>query len=85
MSGVIVVDVICPSTSRSYDYKLPSKMKAADIKKRIIEDIRTYENIPELFKNEEKVGIFGETAKLIPDDMSLEEAGIKSGSRIMII
>ena len=85
MVKVLNVEVMCPSTSRSYDYKIPPSMKVGDIKKRIINDIRLYEGLPDLFGDEESVGIYSESRCRLNDEAVLGGAGIKSGDRIMII
>ncbi len=82
--NVITVEVLCPSTSRSYDYKLPVKMTAGDIKKQIIEDIRIFEGLPNLFENEESVHIYSSKC-CISDSVTPERAGVKNGDKIMII
>lgn len=82
--NIITVEVLCPSTSRSYDYRLPVKMRAGNIKKQIIQDIRTFEGIAELFENEDKISLFCENG-CIDDSDTLESAGVKNGDKIMII
>lgn len=85
MVRILNVEVMCPSTSRSYDYKIPPSMKAGDVKKRIISDIRLYEGLPDLFSEEENIGIYCENNCRLGDDISLGNAGVKSGDRLMII
>ena len=81
--NVITIEVLCPSTSRSYDYRLPIKMQIGDIKNQIIEDIRIFEGLPELFDSGE-ILIYGENG-YIEDTATLEQAGVKNGDRIMIV
>lgn len=82
---VINVEVLCPSTSRRYDYRISPDMIIGEVKKHIIEDIRTFEGLPDLFENEEDVKLF------LPDNTAADEkceigaAGVKSGDSIMII
>lgn len=85
MVRILNVEVMCPSTSRSYDYKIPPSMKVSDIKKRIINDIRLYEGLSDLFSDEENVGIYCEDKCRLGDDITLSNAGVKSGDRLMII
>lgn len=85
MERILNVEVMCPSTSRSYDYRIPPSMKVGDIKKRIISDIRLYEGLPDLFIEEEDVGIYYEDSFRLNDNASLGGAGVKNGDRIMII
>lgn len=82
--SLITVEVLCPSTSRSYDYRLPVKMQAGGIKKQIIEDIRIFEGIPDLFEDEEKIHLYCENG-CIADSDTPEYAGVRNGDRIMII
>lgn len=81
---VLLVEVICPSTSRSYDYRIPAKMKSSKVKTRIIADIRQFEGMPNIFKNEADVQLFCENC-CIEADKTLSEAGVKSGNTLMII
>ena len=82
--NLITVEVLCPSASRSYDYRLPVKMQAGDIKMQIIDDIRSFEGLPDLFRNEAAVHIFSENG-CVADSVTLESAGVKNGDKIMII
>lgn len=82
--NIITVEVICPATSGSYDYKIPIKMKAGEIKKQIIEDIRIFEGIPSLFCDENAVSLYYEEG-CISDDITPEYAGVKNGDRLMLI
>lgn len=82
--NVITVEIICPATSRNYDYKLPVKMKAGDIKKQVIEDIRIFEGITALFENENDIHLYSEEG-CISDDLTPEYAGVRNGDRIMLI
>lgn len=81
---LITVEVLCPSTSRSYDYRLPVKMQVGDIKKQIIEDIQIFEGISDLFKNEDKINFYCENG-CIADSDTPENAGVQNGDKIMII
>ncbi len=82
--NIITVEVLCPSTSRSYDYRLPVKMQAEDIKKQIIEDIRNYEGISDLFEDEKSIQLYCENG-CIADSCTLEYMGVQNGDKIMII
>lgn len=82
--NVITVEVLCPSTSRSYDYRLPVKMTAGSIKKQIIEDIRIFEGLSDLFENEENVRIYCDKC-CIADSATPESVGVRNGDKIMII
>ncbi len=82
--NVITVEVLCPSTSRCYDYRLPVKMRAEDIKKQVIEDIRLYEGISELFEDEKNIHLYCENG-CIAESVTLEYMGVQNGDRIMLI
>lgn len=82
--NLITVEILCPSTSRSYDYRLPVKMQAGDIKRQIIEDIRIFEGIADLFGNEYDTHLYCENG-CISDSDTPENAGVRNGDKIMII
>lgn len=82
--NLITVEVLCPSTSRSYDYRLPIKMQAGEIKKQMIEDIRIFEGMTDLFGSGENVQLYCENG-CIDDSVTPEYAGVRNGDRIMII
>ena len=83
--NLLTVEVICPSVSRSFDFRIPPKMSTADVKARLIDDIRTFEDNAELFADAKKVGLYCETTGRIPESSDLESAGVKCGDRIMLI
>lgn len=80
----VIVELICPSVSGSYDYSIPIRLKVGDIKRRIIEDIRIYEQLPMLFLHKNDVSLYCKEGCL-DDEMTFEYAGIKNGDQIMII
>lgn len=82
---LINVEIVCPSTSRSYDYKIPPLMKAGTVKQRIIEDIRIYEGIDDLLPNVNKIGLYCEDMSVIGNNVNFETAGVKNGDKIMLI
>lgn len=82
--NLITIEVICPSTSGSYDFKLPVKMSAGEIKRQIMEDIRSFEGLPELFGSGESIYLYSENG-CISDSITLENAGVGNGDRLAII
>lgn len=82
--NLITVEVLCPSTSRNYDFKMPVKMSVGDIKRQMIEDIRSFEGLPELFSRETEIHLYSENG-CISDDSLPENAGVKNGDKLMII
>lgn len=80
---LITVEVICPAAARNYDFRLSPNMKGRDAKKRIIDDIRSYENDEELF--EEADILFFSKDTILDEKLTLSEMGIKSGDRLMIV
>lgn len=82
--NVITVEVICPATSRNYDYKMPIKMNVGEIKKQVIEDIRIFEGMMSLFENENDVHFYCDEG-YINDNLTPEYMGIKNGDRLMLI
>ncbi len=82
--NTITAEILCPSTARSYDYRLPLNMKAAKVIGLLKEDICTFEGIPDLFEQYEDMHIYCERG-CIADEATIEEAGVKSGDRLMLI
>lgn len=82
--NTIMIEVVCPSSSRTYDYKLPLRMKNENIKSRLIEDIRTFENLPELFSDESGISLYFNGVKL-SGESTPEKSGLENGSVIVII
>ena len=80
--NLITIEVLCPAVSDSFDFRFPVKMKAEDLKNRLVDDIRTFENNQNLFNK--GVSVFYDDGCMSPD-MTLEDAGVKNGDRIMII
>lgn len=81
---LITVEIMCPSTARSYDYRLPVKMRAGDIKKQVIEDIRLFEGLNDLFRDETSIHLYCENG-CIADSETPECMGVRNGDKIMII
>lgn len=79
--NLITIEVICPAVSGSFDFRFPVKMKFSDIKTKLIEDIRIFEDQQELF---EQVSIFTENG-CVTGEMTLADAGVKNGDRIIIV
>lgn len=79
--NLITIEVVCPAISSSFDFRFPVKMKFADVKSRIINDIRDHENQEDLFGD---AAIFTEKY-CVTDEMTLADANIGNGDRIMII
>ena len=83
--SILVVEIVCPSTSRSYDFKIPSDMKAENIKSHLIEDIRLFEGSPELFRDKEaEICLFSVKGQLSGNE-TLESAGVKTGDRLTLV
>lgn len=80
--SLITVEVLAPAVNDTFDFRVPSKMKIADLKKHIIEDIRAFEGIDCLYEN--KAELFS-SEKWFDEKLSLEEAGIQNGNKIMLI
>ncbi|MCD7730550.1 MAG: hypothetical protein LUI05_03520 [Oscillospiraceae bacterium] len=83
--NVFTVEIICPSTSRSYDFKVSPEMRAGDMKKNIISDICLFEGLNNLWDDIDKLKLFRDDGSIISDNESMASAGIRNGSRIMII
>lgn len=81
----ITVDVLCPSVSGKYDFEIDSGLTAGEAAGRIAEQIREYENAEFLFRSGE-ILLYSTCTRLPLDPLvKLEDYGITSGSRLMII
>lgn len=82
--NLITVEVLCPSTSRSYDYRLPRKMRIGAVKKKMIGDIRIFEGLPALFEREDTIMLYYKEKRL-NENATPEQYQIENGDRLMLI
>ena len=80
----MIVEIQCPATSKSYEFRLSKKLSTTDGKEKIIDEIRTLEKNDKLFAD--NVSIFSaRTECILNEKMTFSENGVKSGDILMII
>ena len=82
----LLIQVFCPSTSKSYDFWIPSKMTVQKAIELICDDIRDFENNPGLFADASGLLLYSELEEkpLLPD-LTIAQTGVRSGDRIALI
>lgn len=82
----ILIEIICSSTSKRYDFWVPRKMPIGLIIEKIAADICLYEENDELFDFD--IGVFFysiEQKMFLNNSQTMIEGGIKGGNRLLII
>ena len=81
----IMVNFYCPSTSKSYDFWVPKGMLVKKAIDEVCDDISALEN-KEIFPERESLVLCSYlVGKTLPMELTLEQAGIKSGDRLAIV
>ena len=83
MLKIITVEIICPATSRSYDFRVSSKIEVSEAKKQIIHDICVYEDMEDMML-ESSTLLFSENEQLY-ENMDLASQGIHNGDRLYLV
>lgn len=82
----VLVEIICPATSKSYDFWVAKKLGARQAAVRIAKDIMLYEMNEELFDTGKGLFLyFYENRELLNQDYTMEQSGVRSGCRLMLI
>lgn len=80
----MIVEVKCPATSKSYDFRISKKLSAAEGKEKILDEIRTFESNSGLMPQDVSLFCAG-TGKILNGELTFSENGVKSGDTLMII
>ncbi|MBR5091079.1 MAG: hypothetical protein IK093_16765 [Ruminiclostridium sp.] len=83
MLNVFTVEVVCPATSRSYDFVLPARLEVGELRHSIIEDICTYEDISGLIDADTTL-LFCNGDQLF-DGADLVSQGVHNGDKIYLV
>lgn len=82
----ILAEVLCPATSKKYEFWISKKMLNKDVKLRVTEEISNYEMNEYLFCNIENIYLLdANTNELLNDEWSIEDSGLKSGDLLVLI
>ena len=81
----ILLEITCPSTSQTYEFWVSQKMVIGKAKKKIIDEIRSYENNQLYSLNEDNVFLLKEDASVVSDAFTFEQENVTSGQRLVLI
>lgn len=82
----VIIELYCAATIKKYDMWIPRAMKVQEVIKQLIEEIRVYENNDSLFSDEEHILLYlYERRTVLNRDYTVEQSGIVSGQRIMMV
>ena len=82
----VLVELYCAATIKKYDMWFPKSMKIREVINQLIEQIEDFENNNELFQNTDKIMLYlSESRDVLNRDYTVEQCGIVSGQRIMMV
>ncbi len=82
----IIVEIKCPATSKSYEFRISKKLSVAEGMKKIISEIRGLEHNEALFTANDDISIFSVRGNnVLNKKMTFSENGVKSGDALMIL
>lgn len=81
----ILLEITCPSTSQTYEFWVSQKMVIGKAKKKMIEEIRSFESNQLFNMNEENVFLLKEDASVVSDAFTFEQEKVTSGQRLVLI
>ena len=78
----VLVELYCAATIKKYDMWFPKSMKIREV----INQIEDFENNNELFQNTDNIMLYlYERQDVLNRDYTVEQCGIVSGQRIMMV
>lgn len=81
----MIVEIVCPELARTYEFRISKKLSAGDGKRKIISEIRGFEQ-NERFLSGEGICLFsGRLECVLREDISFMENGVRSGDVLMLI
>lgn len=81
----IIVEVICPVSAKTYEFRISKKLSASEGKEKIISEIRGIEQNDEIFLGTDVSLFSGRLECVLREDISFSENGVRSGDVLMII
>ena len=82
----LLINIYCPSISKSYDFWIPGSMKTSNVIQQVCEAISEIENNKNIFVNRESLILCSYMLKeVLPADATLDFAGIRSGDRLAVV
>ena len=81
----VLVEVICPATSRKYEFWISRRMTVKQAAIRIARDIMLFESNEELFDEEGIFLYFYENRTLLNQEFTIGQSGLRSGCTLYLI
>ena len=81
----IIVEIKCPASAKSYDFRISKKLSVSEGLKKIIAEIRGIEQNEKIFANDEVSLFMGNNNAILNTNMTFAENGIRSGDILMLI
>lgn len=82
----ILIEVNCPATSKKYDFWVSKQLKVGKAVEKILQEIRSYEKNELLFGEEEDTLLYLYRTRQVPSyQVTVEQAGVRSGDRLVVI
>lgn len=82
----ITAEILCPDSLGKYDFVLDSDMTVGEAVLLISDEIRKYEGVDFIMNNPDEIMLYSDGYALPFDhSLTLEECGLSSGSRLMLI
>lgn len=81
----ILIEIICPSLSRRWDFWAAVDAKISQIMLTIISEICEYENNSDVFSGFDSINLYDKNGMILNPDFTLRENGVHSGDSLMII
>ena len=82
----LLINIYCPSISKSYDFWIPGAMKVSNVIRQVCDAICEVENSNAIFGNRSALLICSYMQqRVLENDATLEQTGIRSGDRLAIV
>lgn len=81
----ILVEIICPSLAKKWDFWISVNATVAETRKIIIDEITEYEKLGDLVNCLESVMIYNHSGEILNENFTIKESGVCSGDSLMII
>lgn len=83
----ILLEVTSSALSKTYEFWVSKKQKLSSVKQKIMQEISSYEKTPSLFGEGNGVFLYlNEREKVVlAENLTVEEAGIRSGMKLLLI
>lgn len=83
----ILLEVTSSALSKTYEFWVSKKQKISNVKQKIMQEISSYEKNPSLFDEGDGVFLYlNEQEKVVlAENLTVEEAGIRSGMKLLLI